>query len=870
VAEETAGVAAAAVSVSVAEQTAGTADTPGTDATFYGSAGGNGNITVAFSGAGVSGSMTLSGDSVSVDALVGGTFDGAATVTFSGKQVTAIVTQVTPDTSGLGSSYIFGGGSSGEVGDSISAIGDQITDGVDVVPGTKEVQTLTTVLSADGTTPAVAARGQIDLNGDTVVLVSAPLTASGVAAAINDYLTGLGYSTSVAVVDTNGNGSLFTATYQQSGPVGTPGIVAFTAGTSTNTLRDAGTNEQQSIAPFTASGGTFTLAMPNTFDALSLSPLLWFKADAGVTESGGNVTLWADQSGNGNNGTSSGVAKLSANVLNGLPVVEVTNFTDVATIALPPLSSSAGTMFAVFRNFVNNADYSSVPWALSGNTYMSDHGTVYDPYGIGDVARQSFAAPLDLREWTIYSAVAGASTWADYFNGALEHSATGTTWQDYLASPYLFYSGSFAGQLAEFIISPTALSDADRAKVEQYLHDKWISTPTTTPLAYNASAATVQAALEALSSIGSGNVSVSGSASAGFVVEFVGALAGQPVPLLSVGSNTLGTFTASQNGSAEIDVVAMLPAGALVLQSSVDDATWETIDANSGFTGGAYSFADNLTNNPLYAPTLGVENYYQLSLDGGSSFPYAASAMLTVLGVSPQITATGGGGVAALSAIVSGPFSPQLTAVGPAGQASLSLRLSGPFAPALSVTGKRSHATLIAVPPATVHPHLGATGKRGSCVLVATAGIGTIPSANDVRWGIDASADTSPNDVRYGVAVGMTTGNLVVPLPSQVQKNVGFDSLVGGTFALAGTLMAVQPTIGTNGKRGTAHLSAPMIPTVHPALAATGRKAPVVLQAKAPGALLHPSVTVRTHQARVRFSVSHPGPLSPPPLPVTA
>lgn len=53
----------------------------------------------------------------------------------------------------------------------------------------------------------------------------------------------------------------------------------------------------------------------------------------------------------------------------------------------------------------------------------------------------------------------------------------------------------------------------------------------TSDLAYNASAATVQAALEALPNIGSGNVSVSGSGGS-FTVTFEGDLAGENVPTL--------------------------------------------------------------------------------------------------------------------------------------------------------------------------------------------------------------------------------------------------------------------------------------------------------------------------------------------------
>lgn len=61
----------------------------------------------------------------------------------------------------------------------------------------------------------------------------------------------------------------------------------------------------------------------------------------------------------------------------------------------------------------------------------------------------------------------------------------------------------------------------------------------TAAIAHNASAATVQAALEALDSIGEDNVSVSGSAGGPWTVTFVGALAGENVGAITLTDNDL-------------------------------------------------------------------------------------------------------------------------------------------------------------------------------------------------------------------------------------------------------------------------------------------------------------------------------------------
>ena len=64
---------------------------------------------------------------------------------------------------------------------------------------------------------------------------------------------------------------------------------------------------------------------------------------------------------------------------------------------------------------------------------------------------------------------------------------------------------------------------------------------TTAPLAYNATAATIQSALQALPNIGSGNITCTGGAlgSAGVVCTFAGALANQPQPIFVINGASL-------------------------------------------------------------------------------------------------------------------------------------------------------------------------------------------------------------------------------------------------------------------------------------------------------------------------------------------
>lgn len=77
---------------------------------------------------------------------------------------------------------------------------------------------------------------------------------------------------------------------------------------------------------------------------------------------------------------------------------------------------------------------------------------------------------------------------------------------------------------------------------------------TTAAIAYNASAATVKAALEALTTIGEGNVTVSGTQiDTGYTVTFVNALAAMDIPIM--------TITSSLTGSSPVATVTATTAG---------------------------------------------------------------------------------------------------------------------------------------------------------------------------------------------------------------------------------------------------------------------------------------------------------------------
>lgn len=78
---------------------------------------------------------------------------------------------------------------------------------------------------------------------------------------------------------------------------------------------------------------------------------------------------------------------------------------------------------------------------------------------------------------------------------------------------------------------------------------------TTTNISYSDPASTVQSDLQALTSIGTGNVTVTGNTSVGFTVAFQGTLANEALPQITVASNTTGvtiSTSITQEGQSPI------------------------------------------------------------------------------------------------------------------------------------------------------------------------------------------------------------------------------------------------------------------------------------------------------------------------------
>lgn len=131
---------------------------------------------------------------------------------------------------------------------------------------------------------------------------------------------------------------------------------------------------------------------------------------------------------------------------------------------------------------------------------------------------------------------------------------------------------------------------------------------TTTAIAYNASMAAIQAALEALASIGSGNVLVAGSPGQYFTVTFRGALAAAPK------ANLIADFT-NLTPASNINVFTLVPG---TVSPAVNAVQVLTLALNPvSFTSSLTPITNGWTG-PLSTSTVAI--FAAMAAAGGSSF----------------------------------------------------------------------------------------------------------------------------------------------------------------------------------------------------------------------------------------------------------
>jgi hypothetical protein len=219
--------------------------------------------------------------------------------------------------------------------------------------------------------------------------------------------------------------------------------------------------------------------------------VLWLKADAGITQSGGLITLWADQSGNGSDASSSAGARptFNASSINGLPGVTfgpagvfmnnvVTNPVGVLAarhlivVCKMTTGTSTGAPFCFRRNTTDAA----LGWqTIAGSNYIYSDGVNAGSNTTVPVG-PSAATPYAL-EWS-FDGVSGHNyTFAHNGTSETTTASGGATSESGTDGYYVGTTpptvASFQGDVCEVLIYDHVLSGPDLAAVRGYILSRY-------------------------------------------------------------------------------------------------------------------------------------------------------------------------------------------------------------------------------------------------------------------------------------------------------------------------------------------------------------------------------------------------------------
>ncbi|MCI0585128.1 MAG: FG-GAP-like repeat-containing protein, partial [Chloroflexi bacterium] len=221
---------------------------------------------------------------------------------------------------------------------------------------------------------------------------------------------------------------------------------------------------------------------------------LWLKADGGVTQSGGAVSAWADQSGNGRTAAQSVAASrptLVSGATGGLPAVQFDGINDHLTFTLPVNGMTGMTLVLVSACTADrtgggtNAENAAIFWnetASWGTVYLSPfQSNVKFRFGTTQSGNlPSYARPSSIGSaFSTSIAVKSGTTDTLFVNGVQVLSqggklgsiagcrATGNLGRGYNDNTF------FPGRIAEVLVYNRALSTAERQGIEQYLAGRY-------------------------------------------------------------------------------------------------------------------------------------------------------------------------------------------------------------------------------------------------------------------------------------------------------------------------------------------------------------------------------------------------------------
>lgn len=214
----------------------------------------------------------------------------------------------------------------------------------------------------------------------------------------------------------------------------------------------------------------------SSFSPLSLSPSLWLDASdaATITSAGGLVSQWNDKSGNAKHATATGTAKPTTGVTtqNGLNVLDFEGTNNIMASAAS--ASQPWTAFVVAKSNATPLEYRSAFSGTGVRMYALDKDNSYKRYIFaGSIV---YGATVSYTSWSVVAAKINSSSSAVYLNGSSD--GTGNAGANALADCRVGgvpenTQNRWKGSIAEIVLYPSALSDANRNAVEAYLRNKW-------------------------------------------------------------------------------------------------------------------------------------------------------------------------------------------------------------------------------------------------------------------------------------------------------------------------------------------------------------------------------------------------------------
>ena len=225
----------------------------------------------------------------------------------------------------------------------------------------------------------------------------------------------------------------------------------------------------------------------------SLTGLLaWYKGDAGLTLSGSTVVSWADQSVNANDllqPPSAIVFPSVVSTLNGLSVVSFAR--DIGSFGLETSAglriTLGGTTLSIFMVALYNSgtsnDSLSAFLATGDSNTFSTNTSVIPTYCPSDISVGAQRDAIELSSgatapgtWTQLGSIFDGTNNTVYINNSAQTPAAssasfGSTGNLFVGSGGPFVP--FGGQIAEVIVTNTAVSSTDRNNINTYFTTKW-------------------------------------------------------------------------------------------------------------------------------------------------------------------------------------------------------------------------------------------------------------------------------------------------------------------------------------------------------------------------------------------------------------